>query len=185
MAEYPDFTKWDDEIAFKKTQGKEMQEEAFQENYDQAIQSDDFDEDWEKALFKICYLNPTSRIQTNNISRFFTILKEKYAQDGDTTNLTSYITQALGQSAVTSVTTKDSQNVRPPKGSYKPVFESGLEGWLENRADPKIDKDNTSRYVNFLKEKYNAEFFDQTKSLKEHSSDFVFKYSGSFSLLQK
>ena len=36
LAEYPDFTKWDDEIAFKKTQGKEMQEEAFQENYDQA-----------------------------------------------------------------------------------------------------------------------------------------------------
>ena len=100
LAEYPDFTKWDDEIAFKKTQGKEMQEEAFQENYDQAIQSDDFDEDWEKALFKICYLNPTSRIQTNNISRFFTILKDKYAQDGDTTNLTSYITKALGQSAV-------------------------------------------------------------------------------------
>ena len=87
LAEYPDFTKWDDEIAFKKTQGKEMQEEAFQENYDQAIQSDDFDEDWEKALFKICYPNPTSRRQTNNISRFFTILKDKYAQDGDTSEL--------------------------------------------------------------------------------------------------
>ena len=33
LVQYPDFTKWDDEIAFKKTQGKEMLEEAFQENY--------------------------------------------------------------------------------------------------------------------------------------------------------
>ena len=185
LAEYPDFTKWNDEIAFKKTQGKEMQEETFQENYDQAIKSDDFDEDWEKALFRICYLNPTSRLQTNNISRFFSILKDKFVKKDDTTELTSFITKALGQSAITSVTTKDSQNIRPPKGSYKPVFESGLEGWLENRATADTDKDNTRRYVNFLKENYNVLDFDQSKSLKDHSSDFVFKYSGAISLYYK
>ena len=185
LAEYPDFTKWNDEIAFKKTQGKEMQEATFQENYDQAIKSDDFDEDWEKALFRICYLNPTSRLQTNNISRFFSILKDKFVKKDDMTELTSFITKALGQSAITSVTTKDSQNIRPPKGSYKPVFESGLEGWLENRATADTDKDNTRRYVNFLKENYNVLDFDQSKSLKDHSSDFVFKYSGAISLYYK
>ena len=75
LAEYPDFTKWDDEIAFKKTQGKEMQEEAFQENYDQAIQSDDFDEDWEKALYRICYIRPRLKPRVSDISKFFTFMK--------------------------------------------------------------------------------------------------------------
>ena len=185
LAEYPDFTKWDDEIAFKKTQGKEMQEEAFQENYDQAIQSDDFDEDWEKALFKICYPNPTSRRQTNNISRFFTILKDKYAQDGDTTNLTSYITKALGQSAVTSVTTKDSQNVRPPKEAWKPVFESGVEDWLEHRTPDGTDKESTLKLVNFIKDKYNAVDFEQGKPMKEQKSEYVIKYAGGVALYYK
>ncbi len=185
LAEYPDFTKWDDEIAFKVTQGKEMQEETFQENYDQAIKSDDFDEDWEKALFKICYLNPTSRRQTNNISRFFSVLKDKYAEDGDTTNLTSYITKALGQSAVTSVTTKDSQNVRPPKEAWKPVFESGVEEWLEHRAPEGTDKKSTLKIVNFIKDKYNAVDFEQGKSMKEQKSEYVFKYAGGISLYYK
>ena len=185
LAEYPDFTKWNDDIAFKKTQGKETQEESFQENYDQAIKSEDFDEDWEKALFKICYLNPTSRMQTNNISRFFSILKKKYVDKEDTSQLTSYIVKALGQSAITSVTTKDSQNIRPPKEAWKPVFEAGIEDWLEHRANPEIDKENTLYYVNFLKEKYNAVDFDQSKSLKDHSSDFVMKYSGAISLYYK
>ena len=185
LVEYPDFTKWDDEIAFKKTQGKEMLEEAFQENYDQAIKSDDFDEDWEKALFKICYLNPTSRRQTNNISRFFTILKEKYAHDGDTTNLTSNITKALGQSAITSVTTKDSQNVRPQKEAWKPLFESGVEDWLEHRAPEGTDKKSTLKIVNFIKDKYKAVDFEQEKSLKDQKSCYVFKYHDGMSLYYK
>ena len=185
LAEYPDFTKWDDEIAFKKTQGKEKQEETFQENYDQAVQSDDFDEDWEKALFKICYLNPTSRRQTNNISRFFTILKDKYTKDEDTSELTSYITKALGQSAITSVTTKDSQNVRPPKEAWKPVFESGVEEWLEHRAPEGTDKESTLKIVNYIKDKYKAIDFVQDKPMKEQGSEFVFKYAGGIALYYK
>lgn len=185
LVEYPDFTKWNEDIAFKKTQGKEMQEETFQENYEQAIKSDDFDEEWEKALFKICYLNPTSRAQTNNISKFLSILKDKYSSKEDSKELTSLIAKALGQSAITSVTTKDSQNIRSTKEAWKPMFESGIEDWLEHRAQPECDKENTLNYVNFLKNNYNAVDFVQSKSLKEHSSDFVLKYSGGISLYYK
>ena len=50
------------------------------------------------------------------------------------------IESALGQTAVTSVSSKENPNVRPPKGSYKPHFVSGYEAWKLNR----IEKDNLS-----------------------------------------
>ena len=65
--------------------------------------------------------------------------------------MTSYIIKAFGQSAITSVTTKDSQNVRPPKEAWKPVFESGVEDWLEHRAPESTDKESTLKLVNFIK----------------------------------
>ena len=48
------------------------------------------------------------------------------------------IESALGQTAVTSVSSKENPNVRPPKGSYKPHFVSGYEAWKLNR----IEKDD-------------------------------------------
>ena len=53
LVQNPDFQTWDDELAYKITQGKEKLEENFEENFLLATkQGTDFDEDWEKVLLE-------------------------------------------------------------------------------------------------------------------------------------
>lgn len=195
LVQNPDFQTWDDELAYKITQGKEKLEENFEENFLLATkQGTDFDEDWEKVLFRICYLNPRARSKTTNISRFLSILVEEFASNKETANLTDLISRALGQTAITSITTKDNPNVRPPKGSYKPYFENSFESWLENSRTHSLDNTESfseeiasklTELVSFIKTKYKVVDFEQGKALGKHESDFVFKYSGELALYYK
>lgn len=105
------------------------------------------------------------------------------------------IESALGQTAVTSVSSKENPNVRPPKGSYKPHFVSGYEAWKLNRIEkddllskhPDFPSEESETaingYINFLKSApYNAVDFDPSKSMDDHDSDYVIKYAGGISL---
>ena len=136
LSQNPDFQKWDDELAYKVTQGKEKLEENYELNYNQATkQGEDFDEEWEKILFKVCYLNPRSRAKATNISRFLTILIDEFKADKNSEELTNLISNALGQSAITSVTTTENPNIRPAKGSYKPFYNEGFDDWLDRKIE--------------------------------------------------
>jgi len=168
LSDYPDFQKWDEDIAFKITQGKEMLEENFQSNFEQATkQGEDFDESWEKILFKICYLNPRARAKTTDISRFLSVLIEEFGSKKGV--LTELISNALGQSAITSITSKENPNVRPAKGSYKPHFNQGFDDWIQRKTedisnsmkimDLKIPDEpiqKLKKFVDILKNEYKA-----------------------------
>ena len=160
-------------------------------NFEQATETDNFNEEWEKCLFRVCYTNPRRRAKASAISEFISIFDEQFNEK----EIISMIESALGQTAVTSVSSKENPNVRPPKGSYKPHFVSGYEAWKLNR----IEKDDLSSkhpdfpseesetiingYINFLKSApYNAVDFDPSKSMDEHDSDYVIKYAGGISV---
>ena len=103
--------------------------------------------------------------------------------------------KSSGQTAVTSVSSKENPNVRPPKGSYKPHFVSGYDAWVQNKIEkydldkkypdfPSKECENTiKKYIEVLKsDPYNAVDFDSSKKMNEHESDYVLKYAGGISV---
>ena len=104
-------------------------------------------------------------------------------------DIISLIETALGQTAVTSVSSKDNPNVRPPKGSYQRFYVSGYDAWLLNRIESKgYDKKYpdfplpesekiVKQYIDCLKaEPYKAVDFNQEKSMDEQGSEYEIKY---------
>ena len=192
LSDYPDFQKWDEDIAFKITQGKEMLEENFQSNFEQATkQGEDFDESWEKILFKICYLNPRARAKTTDISRFLSVLIEEFGSKKDV--LTELISNALGQSAITSITSKENPNVRPAKGSYKPHFNQGFDDWIQRKTedisnstkimDLKIPDEpiqKLKKFVDILKNEYKA-----VDAVENPDAEITIHYSGNITIKYK
>lgn len=191
FADNPNFREWDEDLAYRETQKKEEADENWTKNFEQATETDNFNEEWEKCLFRVCYTNPRRRAKASAISEFISIFDEQFSEK----EIISMIESALGQTAVTSVSSKENPNVRPPKGSYKPHFVSGYEAWKLN----KIEKDNLSSkhpdfpseesevtingYINFLKSApYNAVDFNPSLSMDEHDSDYVIKYAGGISV---
>ena len=194
FADNPNFREWNEELAYRETQKKEEADENWEKNFAQATETDNFNEDWEKCLFRVCYLNPRRRAKASAISEFISLFDEEFDKD----KVISLIEVALGQTAVTSVSSKENPNVRPPKGSYQRFFVDGYDAWLENTIDKNGWKE---KYPNFPSEKslasmniylecaksapYNAVDFDQSKSMNEQGSDYVLKYAGGISLYCK
>ena len=195
FADNPNFKEWNEELAYRETQKKEEADENWEKNFKQAVDTDAFDEDWEKCLFRVCYLNPRRRAKATDISNFISLFE---GSDFKGVDINSLIETALGQTAVTSVSSKENPNVRPPKGSYQRFYVSGYEAWLSNR----IEKDNMEKkfpdfpwpesekiiqqYIACLKsEPYKAVDFDQNKSMDEQGSDYVIKYAGGISIYFK
>lgn len=194
FADNPNFREWNEDLAYRETQKKEEADKNWTKNFEQAKNTDNFNEDWEQCLFRVCYTNPRRRAKASAISEFISIFDEQFNQK----EIISMIESALGQTAVTSVSSKENPNVRPPKGSYKPHFVTGYEAWKQNR----IEKDNLAKkspnfpseesektintYLNFLKAPpYNAVDFDSSKSMDDHESDYVIKYHGGISVYYK
>ncbi len=146
----------------------------------------------------MCYPNPRRRAKAGDISEFISIFDEEF-KDSDK-DVIELIESALGKTAVTSVSSKENPNIRPPKGSYKPHYVTGYDAWLKN----KIEKENYDKrfpdfpseaceniiktYIKVLKSKpYNAIDFDPSKptKLKDYDSDYVLKYAGAIAVYYK
>ena len=191
FADNPNFREWNEDLAYRETQKKEEADENWIKNFEQATETDNFNEEWEKCLFRVCYTNPRRRAKASALSEFISIFDEQFKEK----EIISMIESALGQTAVTSVSSKENPNVRPPKGSYKPHFVSGYEAWKLNRIEkddllskhPDFPSEESETaingYINFLKSApYNAVDFDPSKSMDDHDSDYVIKYAGGISL---
>lgn len=196
FADHPNYKEWNADLAYRITQGKEESDENWKKNFEQATNTDNFDVDWEKCLFRVCYTNPRRRAKAADISEFISIFDEEF-KDAD---IISLIVNALGKTAVTSVSSKENPNVRPPKGSYKPHYVTGYDAWLENKIEKKgYDKKHPDfpsqecektikTYMKVLKsEPYKALDFDNSKSTKkiDYASDYLFVYAGSIAVYFK
>ena len=191
----PNYKEWDEELAYRETQAKEEEDENWEKNFQQASEQDDFNEDWEKCLFRVCYVNPRRRSKATQISQFISLFDEEFDK---TTDIISLIDTALGQTAVTSVSSKENPNVRPPKGSYQRFYVNGYDAWLASNIEkydmakrypdfPTKESENTIKeYISFLKaEPYKAVDFDQSKPSGDQGSDYVIKYAGGISVYYK
>lgn len=191
----PNYREWNQDLAYRETQAKEEEDENWEKNFQQASEQDDFNEEWEKCLFRVCYVNPRRRSKATQISQFISLFDEEFDKK---TDVISLIDTALGQTAVTSVSSKENPNVRPPKGSYQRFYVTGYDAWLKNRIDkagwtekypdcPKKESEQMIKeYINFVKSSpYNAVDFDQSIPINEHESDYVLKYAGGISLYFK
>jgi len=130
LSQQPNFKEWDDTIAFSFTQKKEEQDEQFLQNFDAVKEQEYFNDPWEQALYRICYANPRERAKATDLSKFFNYLDESIGAKSD---ISSAITFALGQTAVTSVVSTDDV-ARAPKGSYQRNYATGFDGWQEEIA---------------------------------------------------
>jgi hypothetical protein len=195
FADNPNFREWDEELAYRETQKKEETDANWEKNFAQASTTDNFDTEWERCLFRVCYLNPRRRSKATSISQFISLFDEEFDKQTDVIKL---IETALGQTAVTSVSSKENPNIRPPKGSYQRFYVSGYDAWISNYKEkhnmelkypdfPLKETENTIKaYLDFLKATpYDAVDFDQSKSMDEQGSDYVLKYAGDISVYFK
>ena len=158
FADNPNYKEWDDVLAYKETQGKEKADKNFEQNFENAIKTENFDEPWEQCLFKVCYLNPRRRAKATEISEFISLFDKEFPEDVDVISL---IRTVLRQTAVTSVTSKENPNVRPP-GSTNP-FVTGYDAWVQNAIEKKdlakkvpnfptqATEEIIKNYINFIK----------------------------------
>lgn len=186
LASEPVFTAWDEEYAYKLTQKKEELDDSWLKNYEQATALDDFDTEWEKCLFRVCYANPRYRAKASHVSQFLSLLDEEY----DKEKIADLISTAMGQTAVTSVTTKETPNIRPPKGSFKRHFNSGYDDWILRK------KEDNAKYEDFpcsesreLLEQYlevlKAAPFYAKDYAPDVESDYIIKYAGGITVYYK
>ena len=191
FADNPDFTQWDEDYAYRETQKIEETDKNWEKNYKQAIENDDFDQEWEKCLFRICYTDPRRRAKAHEVSQFISLFEEEF----DKKTIISLIEKAIGQTAVTSISSSDSVNVRPPKKSRQRHYVIGYDAWLENFIErfemaekfpdfpSKESEEVIKSYLTFIKaEPYNAVDFEQGKLLSDHDSNYVIKYAGGISI---
>ena len=177
-----DFTKWDEDLAFSKTQKKEEEDEKFSQNFESLKDEELFDEKWEQALYRVCYANPKERANAIKLSKFLNYLLEDL---GDNTNypLPSMIEKALGKTSVTSVIADTTE--RAPKGSYKRNYAKGFDGWIDEisirsgaKPDDKAVKKMKSLVDVWRGPKFNGEDWEQGNT----PEGFNIRYAGSVSL---
>ena len=186
----PNFKDWNEDLAYKETQKAEETDENWEKNFAQAQETEDFDTEWEKCLFRVCYQNKRRRSKATEISQFISLFDEQFDKKLDIVNL---IETALGQTAVTNVSSKETGNVR--KGAYKRTYVDGYDSWItqlkasiywekvKRFVNPEgfptqKNEETIKRYLDVLKtEPYNAVDFDISKPTDEQGSDYVIKYT--------
>jgi len=113
LVQQPNFSLWDDTLAFKETnRSEENEKELFDREFEIAQQSDDFNEEWERALFRICFVRPRLKPRVADISKFFSYLKDDLLS-GRTDSIGEDLAQVLTQTSVTSVTSTDQGQATP------------------------------------------------------------------------
>lgn len=174
---------WNDEFAYKITQAKEEQDKSWKENFEQAVGSEDFDETWEQCLYRVCYVNPRQRNNATKYSKFLSDLRKTYK---DPEEFQKFIEIALKETAVTAVSATDKPNVRPPKGSYKPHFNLGIDDWVnrvksDNSSYSDCPREETLDIIKFFIDNYKNKFgaVDQeSEDNKNGEAEFTIKYAG-------
>ena len=179
-----DFTKWNNDTAFKITQGKENDDEKFKQNFESITKEELFDEPWERALYRVCYANPKERANAIKLSEFFNYLKEDLGSN-DKYPLSGMIAEALGKTSVTSVVADTTE--RAPKGSYKRNYATGFDGWIDEitlrkggKPDEKAIKKIKSLVDVWRGPKFNGEDWEQGNT----PEGFNIRYAGSVSLFK-
>ena len=80
LVQEPDFSKWNEDFAFKQTNRSEERvgdlkpeemKAIFDDEFKIAKESEDFDEPWEQALYRVCYGRPRLKPRVADISKFF------------------------------------------------------------------------------------------------------------------
>ena len=177
-----DFTKWNNDTAFKITQGKENDDEKFKQNFESITNEKLFDDKWEQALYRVCYANPKERANAIKLSRFFNYLKEDLGSNANYL-LPEMIEKALGKTSVTSVVADTTE--RAPKGSYKRNYATGFDGWIDEitirsgvKPDDKAVKKVKSLVDVWRGPKFNGEDWEQGNT----PEGFNIRYAGSVSL---
>ena len=111
----PDFSTWDNNLALGETKKKEEEKkEIFDREFDLIKKSEEFDDEWEQALFRICYLRPRFKPRVEDISKFFSYIKDKLMKDNQE-NIGDSIEYILSQTSVTSVASTDQGQDQPRK----------------------------------------------------------------------
>jgi len=186
----PVFTSWNEDFAYKLTQGKEENDKSWEQNFKQATESEskDFDETWEKCLFRVCYVNPRQRPNATKYSKFLSNLRAQYnttTKDGEN-YFQTLIDTALKQTAVTSISATDKPNVRPPKGSFKPHFNVGYDDWVnrvkeDNPNYKNFPNEETTNVIKQFIDKYKKDFNavdDASEANKDNTAEYTIKYAG-------
>jgi hypothetical protein len=180
----PEFTKWNEDLAYKFTQRREELDNNFLENFEKAKTLEDFDEPWEQALFRICYEKPRLRAKAAEVSQLLSLLKEELPED----KLSNLISTSLASTAVTSVVSDDKPNLRPPKGSYKRFFVEGKESWLNKWLEDHQQFETLPPYITNIVEVFiNTAInkFDAVDHVQDPEAEVTIKYSGPITIYFK
>ena len=179
----PTFTdSWNDEFAYKITQKKEEKDKSWEENFKQAVSSEDFDEAWEQCLYRVCYVNPRQRNNATKYSKFLSDLRENYKPE----EFQKFIATALKETAVTAVSATDKPNVRPPKGSFKPHFNLGMDDWVQRVKEDNPNYEDCPKepsmdaiqlFIDTYKKSFNAAD-QESEENKNGNVDHTIKYAG-------
>ena len=169
----PNFSIWDDALAFKETKrSEESDSDVFEREFEVAKQTEDFNEDWEQALYRICYGRPRLKPRVADISKFFSYIKDELLADQQE-EIGTLIADILTQTSVTSVTSTDQgQGVLPEReGAYKRRYLEGIDAFI---LDGTENKKANEEAVEFMRALHH--------DLKEHFTDAEFKFAGGMSL---
>ncbi|PPR37164.1 MAG: hypothetical protein CFH30_01170, partial [Alphaproteobacteria bacterium MarineAlpha8_Bin1] len=165
----PDFTNWDNDLAFQQTRKKEEESKAFEVEFTNAAKTDDFDEEWEQCLFRICYINPRLKPRVIEISKFLTFMKDEFLKDNED-EIGQVIAQVLSKTSVTSVTSTDhgQEYVLPErKGAYSRRFLEDIETFIFDKKQNDNWSEKTLETIEFI---YN----DMTELFKNKPVEFKF-----------
>ena len=137
LVEEPDFVKWDDALAFRKTQRSEENIEAFKGEFEKAQDDEDFNEEWEKALYRICYERPRLKPRISDISRFLSYIKDDYLRNSQK-SIGKTIAYILTQTSVTSVSST-------VQGSAKTDYGKPLSDYLKEISEQIEEKEELTK----------------------------------------
>ena len=174
LIEKPNFTEWDEKFANSKTMKKELNKEKypqFDQDFDNATSDNkDFDEKWELALFKICYVRPRMKERVEDISKFFSHIKDELLGD-EKESIETSIAHALSQTSVTSVQSTDTSQSAVPERVGKGIARmlDGIEVWVQKEELENVRQGGVDR-IPMVKSIYS--------DLSEQYKDAEWQFSG-------
>ena len=85
-------------------------------------------------MYRVCYLNKSNRARVSDISELLNYIQDEVG-NSDNEELAKLIEEALGETSVTSITTKEDLT-RKPRGH---VIASGFDDWKKNNESSKTN----------------------------------------------
>ena len=181
----PNFTKWDDDFAFKQTNRSEERmgdnnrlspdemKKIFEAEFDIVSQGEYFDESWEQALYRMCYVRPRLKPRAEDISILLNLIKDEFFSDNEEV-IGQTFSRLLSQTSVTSVSSTDQGQVEE-RERHKRVMYDGIETWEAQQLMAYSGK----KVPDYLRKSIEAVKFlhDHTKEIFSDAGNFEMKYS--------